>query len=105
MSARRRLPTPPRGERITWTYFVSRDSVRGELSGVCALWYAKPLRVKTGYRVTWVGGNDRDPCYLGAFPAREIVGWFNTCPDTDMELIRVEQYPTEQMLAAAKAQA
>jgi hypothetical protein len=90
---------PPKPDRTVWTYWVSRDSLQGELSGQCHLWWQKPLRVKHGYRVTWVNTDEHNPGLLGAFSPRDIKGWFRTIPETDLELIRIEMHPTEAELA------
>ena len=87
-----------RAPRETWVYWVSRDSVDGALSGKCSLWYAKPIRVKHRYRVTWVGADYSAPCHLGDYSPQDIAYWFGTYPETDLELLRVEQTPTEKML-------
>ena len=99
MSYKRKLPVP-RDERETWVYFVSRDSINGELSGKCALWCAKPTRVRFRYRVTWVGTDPAVPALLGEYSPETVESWFGVYPETDLELIRVEQTPTEKMLAA-----
>lgn len=82
--------------RTIWIYYVSRDSLSGELSGKCGLWGAKPLRVKHRYRVTWVGADDAAPRFLGEHPIQHVLKWFGTVPDTDRELIKVEQYAPEE---------
>lgn len=101
MTYRRDLPVS-KDPRAVWVYFVSRDSLSGELSGKCSLWYAKPIRVQHRYRVTWVGADDRYPCHLGEFRCDEVFSWFKVYPETDRELIRVEQYATQRMLEAAR---
>lgn len=102
--SKKQLPEPAPG--ITWTYWVSRDSLDDALMGKCSLWYAKPLRVKHRGRVTWIGADPRFPCHLGDFKPEEVAGWFGTYPETNMELIRVEQTPTQAMLdKAAKTSA
>jgi hypothetical protein len=87
-----------------WVYWISRDSVDGALSGMCSLWYVKPLRVKHRYRVTWVAANHREPGHLGNFSPKDIAYWFHTYPETDLELLRVEQTATERMLEEARKQ-
>ncbi len=87
--------------RQTWTYWVSRDSLNGDLSGTCSLWYAKPVRAKHKGRVVWIGASDTNPCFIGQYPVDEIAGWFNVYPETDMELIKAEQYPSAKRLAEA----
>ncbi len=88
--------------RVVWVYYVSRDSIAGDLSGMCHLWYAKPLRTRIGNRVTWVAADHRDPCHLGEFLPKIFLAWFHVYPETDLELIRVEQYPTKTMLDEAR---
>lgn len=100
MTYRRALPKDP---NLTWTYWVSRDSTNGELSGKCSLWRARPLRVKHRYRVAWVGASTLDPGHLGDFRLDEIYAWFRVHPETDRELIRIEWGVTERMLKDAEA--
>ncbi len=82
--------------RTVWCYFVSRDSNGGVLSDVCQLWWMKPLRVVHADRVWWVARELDEPGHLGEHPVKDIVHWFRTKPDTDLELIRVEQWSTEE---------
>lgn len=104
MNHKRKLPTP-RDERITWTYWISRDSLNGELSGKCNLWIAKPQRVKHRYRVTWVSPRVSDHReHLGEFAPETVALWFGVYPETDLELVRVEQGVTERMLEEARKQ-
>lgn len=84
--------------RETWTYWICRDSLQGELSGTIHLWYRKPARVKHGYRVAWVASDHRDPGYLGAFHVDAVRAWFNVIPETDLELIKADTYPTSEQL-------
>jgi hypothetical protein len=92
--------------REVWTYFLSRDSLQGELSGKVHLWYRKPMRTKHSYRVSWLCADHRDPGYLGAFGTDEIEMWFGRerIPETDLQLIRIEQYASEKMKAEAAKQ-
>lgn len=91
--SKRALPVPV--DRDVWTYWVSRDSIAGSLSAKCHLWYKKPIRVKHGYRVTWVNADETDPGHLGEHSLRDVEAWFRVVPETDLELIRVETYATE----------
>jgi hypothetical protein len=100
---RRGLPVPPgRNETVTWTYWLSRDSVAGALSAVCSLWNVKPLRTKIGARVTWTS----EVGHLGDFRPDEVRTWpaFKTYPETDRELIVVETRPSIAELEAAEKQ-
>jgi hypothetical protein len=97
---KRDAPVP--ADRPVWTYFVTRDSLAGALSGVCQLWYNKPVRVRHAYRVTWVCADHHDPGHLGECSLKEVQGWFRTQPDTDLELIKAEQYASPKMLDDAK---
>lgn len=97
-----RRDTPIPKDRVVWTYYVSRDSIAGEVSGVCQLWYVKPVRVKRAYRVTWVCADHRDPGHLGEYSLKEIQGWFRTVPDDDLQLLKVEQYVSQKMLDDAE---
>jgi hypothetical protein len=102
------LPTPkspPHDQRQVWTYFVSRDSLDGVPSAMCNLWYAKPMRTKVLHRVVWLAGDDDNPCHLGEYSLDDVRAWFRTIPDTDLELIKIDQFVTERMLAESKAQA
>ena len=85
-----------------WVYFVSRDSLNGELLGTCSLWIEKPVRVKHRGRVTWVAADERNPGHLGDFKPLKILRWFRVFPETDRELIRVETYPSARELEEAK---
>lgn len=84
--------------REVWVYYISRDSKDGVPGDVCGLWYRKPTRKKQGDRVTWDAADIYDPGYLGAHKIADVEIWFRTTPDTDLELIRVETYPTEEQL-------
>lgn len=97
MNHHRKLPDP----RPTWTYYVSRDSINGELSGTCSLWNTKPQRVQHRYRVTWVGPDTSEPGHLGDYAPETVALWFGVYPETDRELIRADTTPTEKMLAEA----
>lgn len=97
MSKKKHAPSvaqPPQSERVIWTYWISRDSVAGELSQTCQLWYARPERKREGVHIMWQG-----TCWLGACHPDDAVRWFKTKPDTDLELIKCEQYPTAGQLA------
>ena len=85
----------PRDGRTVWTYWVSRDSICGALSGKAQLWCRKPIRCKHGYRVTWVNADETDPGHIGEYSLDHVRYWFGTMPDTDLELIRAEQYAPE----------
>lgn len=100
MNHKRKLPEPLTSD-IVWTYWITRNSINGEISGECTLWNARPTRVKYGQRVTWVGTNTRDPGCLGDFTPQTIDGWFRTHPDTDRECLRVETRPNQTELAEA----
>lgn len=96
MSYKRNLPVPK--DRTVWRYYVTRDSIGGELSGTCQLWYIKPIRVKHSYRVTWVCADHRDPGHLGEYRRDEVQKWFRVVPGTDLEMLRIETYATETEL-------
>ena len=91
-------------ERVTWVYWISRDSLGDDLSGVLHLWYRKPTRVKWGKRVTWVASDDTDPGCLGEHSLEHMEAWFRTIPETSLELVRVEMCPSAKDLAEAAAQ-
>lgn len=90
--------------RVVWTYWISRDSINGELSGKCHLWYARPLRVRHRYRVTYVGASDQAPCHIGEYTLQDIANWFGSerVPETDLQLFKCERYPSERELTEAK---
>ncbi len=105
---KRKLPQPPdvpRAERTVWTYFVSRDSLNGAVRTECTLWYIKPIRTKHRYRVTWVAAGHPESGCLGEFRADEVRAWFRTIPDTDLELLKIEQFASPKMIADAIAAA
>lgn len=101
MNYKRQLPSP-KNTRVVWVYWVSRDSLNGELRGRCSLWRARPMRVHHKGRVVWVGANDHDPGYLGEYDTQTVFLWFHVYPETDRELVRVEQNATEKMIEHAK---
>lgn len=95
----RRDKTAP--TQVIWTYFISRDSHRGELAGKCGLWWARPMRSKVGPRTVWLATDPQQPGHIGDYTIDEIDGWFRVHPDTDLELLKVEQNATPKMLADA----
>ena len=88
--------------RHVWTYWLSRDSIHGELSGKVHLWRERPTRVRHRYRVTWVDSDHRKSGHLGEFPPSEIAAWFRVYPETDLELIRIDTHPTPHDLERAR---
>jgi len=82
--------------RPVWTYYISRDSLDGVPAATCNLWWVKPTRVKHRYHVTWVASNLQEPGHLGEYPVEHIDVWFRTRPDTDLELIKAEQWATPE---------
>ncbi len=78
--------------RETVKYYVSRDSWNGVMSDTCDVWRTKPIRVRHATRVAWVHGNHTDPGHAGRYPVEDITKSIRTQPDTDLELIVVEQY-------------
>lgn len=90
-----KLPEPGNTD-VTWTYWLSRDSLDGALNARCSLWHVRPLRTRVGGRVTWTSATG----HLGDFRPDEIIAWraFRTYPETDRELIRVETVPTAEEL-------
>lgn len=89
-------------ETPSWIYYVTRDSLGGDLSAKCGLWGVKPTRVKHRYRVTWVATDARDPGYIGEYTIKDVLSWFRVYPETDLELIRVEMGVTPKMLVDDK---
>lgn len=106
--ARKKLPIPTVDDpKVTWTYFISRDTVAGALSGTCHLWYVKPLRTCTGNRVTWVDADHRAPGFIGEYRLIDIERWFGAerIPESDIMLMKIEQTPTFAMLEEYAKQA
>jgi hypothetical protein len=89
-------------ERVTWVYWVSRDSVDDVLSDKCTLWYERPTRVKLPDRVMWAGAAQPAAGRLGEFSLGDISVWFRVYPETDRELVRVETRPSAAELAKAQ---
>lgn len=79
-------------ERQVWVYWVSRDSIDGNLAGACALWYSQPVRCKHRHRVTWVPKDPFNAGLHGFYTIEQIEQWFRVKPDTDLELIKIEQW-------------
>lgn len=100
MSVPHKQPTTYEGRTI-WVYWISRDSVQGELSGKCHLWCRKPTRTKHGYRVVWLNTSEHDPGHVGEYDLKDVAFWFRVLPETDLELIRCEIFPSERDLAEA----
>lgn len=102
MSKRKQAPTPKAVD--TWTYWITRDSIRGELSGMCGLWHVKPMRVKHSYRATWVSTDERAPGFLGEHSCKDVARWFGAerVPETDIMLVKVSWGVTQRMLDEAK---
>lgn len=88
----------PKPEEITWVYWVSRDSVGGELSPRCSLWVRKPTRVRHGEHITWCATDGSDPGHLGIFPVDYYRALWRVYPETDLELIKVETRPNQREL-------
>ena len=84
-------------ERVVWTYWISRNSRGGVLSPYCRVWYIKPQRERRGNDVQWFSTG-----YLAEQLVDDTQAWSRTIPETDLELIRLETYPTEQQLAEQK---
>lgn len=81
--------------RVCWTYYVTRDSRDGVLSNICDLWSGvKPKRERQDGAVLWIPKTS-NACYLGEHAVKDIQRWFGTIPDTDLELIVIEQWAPE----------
>lgn len=88
-------------ERIVWTYWVSRDSIRGQLVPTCSIWWIKPVRkVRRGRCTTWTDADENQPGRFGDYTLDETRGFCRTVPDTDLELIVVEQWACGERAAA-----
>jgi hypothetical protein len=91
-------------DRPVWTYWVTRDSGYGQLSHLCRLWCRKPTRVRRPHGVTWVDTAPSDPGKIGIYTIAEVSRWFRVYPETDLELIKAEQHPTDRELADLEKQ-
>jgi hypothetical protein len=89
-------------ERLVWVYFISRNSSKGKLRNTCRLWYRKPMRERGDTYVQWLPTNRADNGYIGEYFLNDVQRWFRTYPETDLELIRVETYPTDKQIREAK---
>lgn len=81
--------------RQVWTYYVTRDSIDGQLSEACDLWWIKPTRVRHRNRVTWVATDVQNPGHMSVHKVGDIWKYFRVIPDTDREMLRVDQWATE----------
>ncbi len=81
-------------DRKVWTYYVSRDSFNGVLTSLCDVWWIKPLRVKHGARVTWVGADTHEPGHMSRHTVDEIIEIFRVAPDNDRQLVKAERWAT-----------
>lgn len=88
-------------ERVVWTYWISRDATAGVLSPNCRLWYRKPQRMRKDGDVRWLPTDRQDHGYIGEHATEQCAIWFRTIPETDLELIRFEMYPTERQIKDA----
>lgn len=90
----------PEHETVTWTYWLSRDSLDGALNTRCSLWSERPLRTRVDERISWTSISG----HLGDFTPAEVLAWraFKTYPATDRELIRVETRPAAEELAESR---
>lgn len=91
-------------ERVVWTYYVSRDTFDGKLADTCNIWWEKPERRTCGNHVTWCPRVFQQPCHFGRYMLDEVRRLYRVAPDTDLELIRIEQYASAKMLAEAQQQ-
>ncbi len=81
--------------RETWVYWVSRDSFNGVLADFCNIWWIEPKRAKGVNRITWCP-RYAEPGHFGHYSLDEVRKMYRVIPDTDLELIRVEQWSTEE---------
>lgn len=88
--------------RAVWVYYISRNSSKGVLRKTCRLWYRKPMRERGDGYVQWLPTNRADVGYIGEYDVDDIIRWFRTYPETDLELIRSEMYPTAEQLLELK---
>ncbi len=91
--------------RDVWRYFVTRDSHNGVLSNICDLWSGiRPRRENQDGAVLWVPKSS-NANYLGEHAIKDIVRWFRTVPDTDLECIVIEQWaPDDKPKTKAKTE-
>jgi hypothetical protein len=88
-------------ERVSVYFFVTRDSVDGVLAEHCELWCVKPLRSKQPTRVTWLP-RAVSIGHMGRRTLAEVKKQFGTVPETDLELIRIEQWFVEPVTATVE---
>jgi hypothetical protein len=81
--------SPRRGQTLV-TFYLSRDSVDGELSRAVEMWTTKPVRVRHSYRTTWVSSDLWAPGHESTLTLAEAQKRFRVVPDTDLELIKIE---------------
>jgi hypothetical protein len=80
---------------ITWTYWISRDSVNGVLSDYCHLWCGRPTRVRVAAGIDWRGKQ----ILIGKYKLTYIESWFGAerIPETDIMLFKVVMGVTPKM--------
>lgn len=78
--------------RLVVSYYCTRDSEDGVLAEKCDLWAIKPLRSRQGGRVCWLPRAVVDHGHLGQHSTAMIMKWYGVYPETDLELISVEQW-------------
>lgn len=105
MSKTKKAIPAPATPNVTWTYWITRDSIAGALSAKCTLWNVRPIRVRHRERVTWVNADETNPGHLGEFDPKEIDAWFRVHADTDREIICVETRPNATELETSQKSA
>lgn len=92
-------PEPPQNVRVTWVFWITRDSYGGQLAAKCTVWTGlKPLRVHVEDRVTWVDSDHRQPALVGEYTSENVALWWRTYPETDREIIKVETFASQREL-------
>ncbi len=81
--------------RETWVYWISRDSYDGELADSCNIWWIQPERRRVAGHVTWCPRLAAYTGHFGRYSLEDVMKMYRVKPDTDLELIRVEQWESK----------
>lgn len=83
------------------TYMITRDSHEGVLLDRCDVWHVRPKRTRQGAHVLWIA-KTAEGGHLGAHSLADCRRWFQTLPETDVEMIVCEQNELVPRVAAPK---
>ena len=78
--------------RLTWTYYVTRDSEHGVLAPLCDAWGLRPRRVEQDGCVKWVPAEGAYGGHLGLHDNNTLRHNHLTPAETDRELVIAEQW-------------